>query len=165
MRDRFPTVPRFLLELEQDRSEGARQIIAALFITTLEDAQVVCAGGGIEMTPEDLLEWAISMKAEIDQGGFRGDLLRLLSKGFLTNTHPGFPLAMLSNPYVTREQVTHLGAFEAACVEYGKGLRDEPQIEDFLPDCPKAIERECNLLRIEASMNRLAGASRKTEET
>jgi hypothetical protein len=157
MKDTLRTVPEFVLELGQSRSEGARQMFAALFITTLEDAQAVVAGGHLdEVTPEGLLEWATDMHKEIDRGGFRQDFLTMLaSEGFLMNTHPGFGLVMMTIPYVTRDHIAGIAAFETACQEYGKGERESPEIGDFIPDCPKPIERELNLLRIHAHMNRL----------
>jgi len=154
--DTFRTVPEFVRELEQSRADGARQMFAALFITTLEDAQAVWDGGHIEGTPEQLLEWAKDMKQEIDRGGFRQDFLALLaSDDFLMNTHPGFGLSMMSAPYVTRDQINGLQAFEAACLEYAKGEREKPEVAEFLPNCHESIKRECKLIQIESTMNRL----------
>jgi len=157
MNDTFPRVPEFMLEFAQARAEGAWQMFAALFITTLEDAKAVCAGGKLDgATPERVLEWAASIRQDIDEDGFRRDFLSVLaSEGFLMNTHPGFGLSLMNTPYVGHQHLDGLLAFEAACVEYGKGERDEPKVSDFLPDCPTAVKQECKRLLNLAAINRL----------
>ena len=81
------------------------------------------------------------------------------SEGFYMNTHPGFALAMMQIPYVTRPQRDGIMAFAAACTEYAEDRRDLPEVGDFLPDCPKLIERECSTLQADAIMTRMEAQS------
>ena len=152
----FPRVPAFLRDFEEYRSDGARQMFAAMLITSLKDARAVAAGGNLpgEVTAEGLLEWATDMRKEIDRGGFRAGFLEALgSSEFLMNTHPGYPLKMMEAPEVTHEQAVQATTFEAACVEYAEGRRsDIPQAADLLQGCPPRLIRRCERLVAESAL-------------
>ena len=157
---RFRRVPEFAWEAEQNRAEGALQMFAALFITTPADARAACAPGG---DPEDLLEWATSMRHEIERGGFRPAFLKLLSEGFTMNSHPGFGLSMMKAPRLPHAQFEALDAFEAACQALAAGEADPPRIEDYLPDCHPETARECRLLRAIAVCENLSAGGKDDE--
>lgn len=114
--DRIPRVPEFMYYRELHRAQGATQAFAAMFIRTLDDArEVIEAGGQEETTPEKLLQWAESMRSEME-GGFREDMIQgLLKSGWLMNTHPGFALGMMSRPYPPLETPVALSKFDDFC--------------------------------------------------
>ncbi len=155
----FRRVPLFGREFEGARADGGRQMLAAFLIQTEEDANAILSAPNnmIEGTAQDLVEWAESMRREIDRGGFRkGFLMMLGSEGFSMNTHPGFPLVMMNAPSVTCAQDLQIDAFEAACVAYAAGKETgAPQVADFIEECPAGIKKECDLLLIQATITRL----------
>lgn len=114
--NRIPQVPEFMWIRELNRAHGATQAFAAMFIRTLDDARkVIEAGGQEETTPEKLLQWAESMRSEME-GDFREDMLRGLAvSGWLMNTHPGFALGMMSQPYPPLETPAALSKFDDFC--------------------------------------------------
>jgi hypothetical protein len=155
----FKKVPEFVLDSAQARSHGARQIFAAFFIQTLEDAKIVIDGQmrGIT-TAENLLEWAQSMRDEVGEGSYRDEFLKALARdGFFTNSHPGFPLQLMNNPHITRQEIKQAELFEEHCKAYSEGKEDEPAIEDFIPDWSSVTKRECERLILQAKIERLVG--------
>ena len=73
---------------------AAFQLIAALALTPEELKQVYPSA-----SEKDLGEWAEEMKEDLKNGGFKDQLVEVLSKeGSLRNTHPGFPLGELDQP-------------------------------------------------------------------
>ena len=113
---RIPQVPEFMWLRELHRAHGATQAFAAMFIRTLDDArEVLEAGCPEETTPEKLLQWAESMRSEME-GAFREEMLRgLTESGWLMNTHPGFALGMMSRPYPAQKTPEVLSKFDDFC--------------------------------------------------
>jgi hypothetical protein len=83
----FKTTVEPVTELLEGQLQGALQIIAALVLTDAE-ADEMCEARGAE--------WAKSMREELLSPDWRPTLIKALqNQGFLTNTHPGFPLGLL----------------------------------------------------------------------
>ena len=126
--ERIPRVPEFMWLRELHRAHGATQAFAAMFIRTLDDArEVIEAGGQEKTTPEELLRWAESMRSEME-GSFRENMIRALAvSGWLTNTHPGFALGMMSQPYPPLDTPAVLSKFNDFCEGIVNG--DHPWVD------------------------------------
>lgn len=127
----FKSVPVEVAELLREQVDSAMQIIAALVLTD-EEVAAYTLKRDPQARPENVGGWATSMREELLSPEWRGQLKKvLLRQGFLTNTHPGFPLGALEDNV---PQVYMLGrAFddlERMLQEYadGKG-EDQPEHE------------------------------------
>lgn len=128
---RFQTVPVEVAELLREQVDAAMQIIAALVLTD-EEVLRVRKKADPELRPENLVGWAAGMREELLSPEWRSHLVEVLSRqGFLTNTHPGFPLSVLSDPV---PQVYMLGrAFddlERMLREYAEGKGEDAPEHD-----------------------------------
>ena len=118
----FKTTVEPVTELLTEQLQGALQIIAALVLT---DEECLMFEEDEECQPD--AEWVRSMRAELLSPDWRPDLIAALKKqGFLTNTHPGFPLGALTAapPGAWALNEAYM-ALEPMLQDYAEGKGDE----------------------------------------
>lgn len=94
---RFKSVPVEVAELLREQVNAAMQIVAALVLTD-EEVLRYRQNQDPELRPEALGNWATSMKEELRSPQWRAKLVEVVcTQGFLTNTHPGYPIGALEN--------------------------------------------------------------------
>lgn len=86
------------LQLAQDQLYAALQLLAALVLTD-EEATTALHAHDPSCRQDTANGWAENMREDMLDKDWRPEVVEMLiRRGFLMNTHPGFPLAALNSP-------------------------------------------------------------------
>jgi len=134
MRDlKLEMVPKPVYELLEQKLDSALQMLAALVLTD-EEVLSIRLQDDPELRPENMTGWAQGMKEELLDETWRPQLVDALRRsGFLTNSHPGFPLAAFEAP-------TNHRALARGYLEIEKGAQEHANGEGESPD-PNELEK------------------------
>jgi hypothetical protein len=170
MRDlKFKTVPKPVYDLLEQQLDSALQIIAALVLTD-EEVLSIRLQEDPELRPENMTGWADGMKKELLDEYWRPQMVDALRRNnFLTNTHPGFPLAAFEAPTNLRGMIKGYRWIEKKAGEYADEPGEGPDpkeleehvkelllAEGYAPELIKYMLRnEGFSLFIQASMERI----------
>lgn len=99
-------IPAEVAYLLSEQLDSAMQIIAALVFTD-DEVRAVRLQGEEKASDQALRGWAKDMREEMLSPAWRARLVEAVSaQGFLTNTHPGFPIGGLGNPVLSLPLIT-----------------------------------------------------------
>lgn len=123
----FQSVPREVVSLLREQVGSAMQIIAALVLTD-EEVLAIRKEDDPELRPENLIGWAKEMREEMLSDEWRPQLVAAIrQQGFLTSTHPGFPLGALGHKVYSEFRLAEAYAdLEQMLQEYADGKGDDP---------------------------------------
>ena len=165
MKPTLERVPEDALQLAEEQLDAALQIIAALVLTDAEMHDVY---------PENnlLKGWAGSMSRELLKDYRDSLLICLKNHGFSTNSHPGFPLSLLSAPNASAYGKALLDA-EACALDHMTDGKEQDDLKDYLRQwltdaghTPDVVNHTMNRgfqLMCLAEMKRLVRESKGTE--